>query len=146
MQGKTRKVVYLALYEAIAIVMAGTGLSLMSGQGALQSGALAVVTSAIAVVWNLTFNHLFERWESRQAVRGRSVARRIAHAVLFEAGLVAMLVPTIAWWYGVDLWTALIMDISLVVFFLVYTFVFSWCFDKVFGLPASAQGPAGQAA
>ncbi|MET0350870.1 MAG: chlorhexidine efflux transporter, partial [Rhizobacter sp.] len=63
MQGKTRKVVYLGLYEAIAIVMAGTGLSLMSGQGALQSGALAVVTSAIAVVWNLTFNHLFERWE-----------------------------------------------------------------------------------
>ena len=37
------------------------------------------------------------------------------------------------------------MDLGLVVFFLVYTFVFNWSFDAVFGLPASAAGrrPAG---
>ena len=52
---------------------------------------------------------------------------------------VAMLVPLIAWWFGVSLWQALVMDMALVVFFLVYTFVFNWAFDKVFGLPLSAQ-------
>ena len=31
------------------------------------------------------------------------------------------------------------MDLGLVVFFLCYTFVFNWAFDRVFGLPASAM-------
>ena len=35
---------------------------------------VALVASVIAVLWNLAFNALFERWESRQAVRGRSMA------------------------------------------------------------------------
>ena len=28
------------------------------------------------------------------------------------------------------------MDLGLLVFFLVYTFVFTWTFDRLFGLPA----------
>ena len=138
MQGVKRRVVYITLYEGIAIVAASAGLALMSGHGLAQAGMLAVAASVIAVVWNLVFNSLFERWEARQAVRGRSIARRIAHAIGFEGGLVAFLVPTIAWWLDISLWQALLMDLGLVVFFLVYTFVFNWAFDAIFGLPASA--------
>jgi len=142
MQGLKRRVIYITLYEGIAIVAASAGLALMSGQGLGHSGVLAVIASVIAVLWNLSFNWLFERWESRQAVRGRSVWRRIAHAIGFEGGLVFFLVPTFAWWLGVNLWTAFVMDLGLVVFFLVYTFVFNWAFDALFGLPASAAGAA----
>ena len=142
MQGIKRRVVYISLYEGIAIVATSFGLAAMSGQGLGHSGALAVIASAIAVVWNLAFNAMFERWESRQAVRGRSVRRRVAHAIGFEGGLVAFLVPTIAGWLGIGLLEALLMDLGLVVFFLVYTFVFNWAFDAVFGLPASAGGAA----
>lgn len=138
MQGIKRRVVYIALYEAIAIVAASVGLALMSGEGIGHSGALAVAASVIAVLWNLAFNAIFERWESRQTVRGRSVKRRIAHAIGFEGGLLAFLVPMFAWSLGVSLLQALVMDLGLVAFFLVYTFVFNWGFDAVFGLPASA--------
>ena len=146
MQGIKRRVVYITLYEGIAIVAASVGLALMSGQGLGHSGALAVVASVIAVLWNLAFNALFERWESRQAVRGRSVKRRIAHAVGFEGGLIAFLVPVFAWALGVSLLEALVMELGLVVFFLVYTFVFNWGFDTVFGLPTSAATPSTSAA
>ena len=142
MQGLKRRVLYISLYEGIAIVAASAGLALMSGQGLGHSGVLAAIASVIAVLWNLAFNALFERWESRQAVRGRGVRRRIAHAIGFEGGLVAFLVPMFAWWLGVSLWDALVMDLGLVVFFLVYTFVFNWAFDAIFGLPASAAGAA----
>ena len=142
MQGIKRRVVYITLYEAIAIVAASIGLAAMSGQGLGHSGALAVIASVIAVVWNLAFNALFERWEARQAVRGRSVWRRIAHAIGFEGGLVMFLVPTFAWWLDISLMQALVMDLGLVIFFLVYTFVFNWAFDAAFGLPASASGAA----
>ena len=142
MQGIKRRVVYITLYEAIAIVAASIGLAAMSGQGLGHSGALAVIASVIAVVWNLAFNALFERWEAKQAVRGRSVWRRVAHAIGFEGGLVMFLVPTFAWWLDISLMQALVMDLGLVIFFLVYTFVFNWAFDAVFGLPASASGAA----
>jgi uncharacterized membrane protein len=142
MQGLKRRVVYITLYEGLAIVAASAGLALLTGQGAGRSGAAAVIASAIAIVWNLTFNALFERWESRQAVRGRSLRRRLAHAIGFEGGLVAFLVPVFAWWMDVSLWQALVMDLGLVAFFLAYTFVFNWAFDQLFGLPASAAGQA----
>ncbi len=141
MQGIQRKIVYVGLYEGFAILFASIGLAAMSGAGAAKSTALAAAASAVAVVWNLAFNTLFEAWESRQATRGRSVARRMAHALGFEGGLAAILVPLFAWWLGVGLWEALVMDAALLLFFLVYTFVFNWSFDRVFGLPASAAAP-----
>ena len=85
------------------------------------------------------FNAAFEYWESRQTQKGRSVARRVAHAIGFEGGLAAILVPVFAWWLDVTLWQALWMDLGLLLFFLVYTFAFNWVFDRVFGLPLSAQ-------
>ena len=82
------------------------------------------------------FNMLFERWERRQPTRGRSAARRVAHAIGFEGGLLLFLVPFFAWWLGVSLWQALVLDIGFLLFFLVYNFVFAWAFDRLFGLPA----------
>ena len=137
LQGPKRRVVFVTLYEIIAIIVSSL-LFMAIGQGAGASGVMAVVASALAIAWNVTFNALFERWESRQSVRGRSLARRVAHAIGFEGGLALMLVPLLAWWFDVGLWQALVMDLGLLLFFLVYTFVFNWGFDRVFGLPAAA--------
>lgn len=109
------------------------------GQGAGASGAMAVVASTLAIVWNVTFNHLFEKWEARQSVKGRSAMRRVVHAMGFEGGLALALIPLMAWWFGVSLWEATLMEAGLLLFFLVYTYLFNWAFDRIFGLPASAQ-------
>jgi uncharacterized membrane protein len=138
LHGMRRRVVYVSIYELIAIAVATLGLAQFSSHGVAHAGVMAVVSSGIAVAWNFIFNTLFERWEARQAVRGRSLRRRVAHAVGFEGGLVFTLVPLFAWWFEITLWQALVMDLGLVVFFLCYTFVFNWGFDQVFGLPASA--------
>ena len=139
LQGLKRRLIYVSLYELIAIAVAIAGLALLSGQGAGHSSVVAAAASVIAIVWNIVFNWAFERWEARQPVRGRSVARRVAHAIGFEGGLVFTLVPLFAWWFGVSLWHAFVMDLGLIVFFLCYTFVFNWVFDHLFGLPASAM-------
>ena len=139
MQGPMRKVVYVTFFELIAIGCTTAGLTMFSDHGAGHASIAAVASSTIAVVWNLAYNTLFEMWESRQVKRGRSVARRVAHAVGFETGMLAMLVPLFAWWLDISLWHAFLLDFGLVLFFLAYTFAFSWAFDTVFGLPASAQ-------
>ncbi len=81
---------------------------------------------------------MFERWEARQAVRGRSFVRRLAHGVGFEGGLTVLLVPVMSIWLEISPLEAFIANLGLLAFFFVYAVGFTWVFDKVFGLPASA--------
>ncbi|HGM6988053.1 PACE efflux transporter [Serratia marcescens] len=145
MQGVKRKLVYVTAYEIIGMAISALGLALLSGHAPSSTGPLAVVITTIAVSWNFIYNYLFEWWESRQASRTRTLKRRILHAVGFQLTLVVYLIPLIAWWMGITLWQALLLDIALIVIIPCYTFLFNWAFDKLFGLPASAL-PAGESA
>jgi uncharacterized membrane protein len=49
------------------------------------------------------------------------------------------MVPFLAWWFAIPLWQALLHDLALVAFLAVHTLVFTWAFDRLFGLPASAR-------
>jgi uncharacterized membrane protein len=137
----TRRIVQALLYESIAVAIVTPSMMWLFDHPPGSALALSVVLSAVAMAWNYVFNALFERWEARQRVAGRSLARRIAHGLGFEAGLVILLVPIMAVWLDVSLLTAFIADLGLIAFFLVYTVVFTWVFDRVFGLPESAQSP-----
>lgn len=138
MQGFKRKIVYVSLYELIAVIFTSFALAVLANHDVSYASVAAVAASVIAIVWNLVYNTAFEYWESRQTKRGRSVLRRMAHAIGFEVGLVLTLVPLFAWWLDVSLWHAFVLDLGMIVFFLVYTFIFNLVFDNVFGLPASA--------
>ncbi len=143
MSPTTRRVVQALLYEAIAIAVVGPLLSLAFDKPPASTMGLAVVLSGIALTWNYGFNWLFERWELRQTVRGRSFARRLAHGAGFEGGLVIILLPVMSLWLDISVATALLANLGLLAFFFFYAIAFTWCFDRVFGLPASAQaGPA----
>jgi uncharacterized membrane protein len=58
----------------------------------------------------------------------------VLHAVLFEGGLLLLLVPFIAWYLQFSLRDALVMDLTLAAFYLVYAFAFNWAYDAVFPL------------
>ncbi|EGB99520.1 MULTISPECIES: PACE efflux transporter [Pseudomonas] len=142
MQGLKRKLVYVTCYELIGLSMSTLGLAYLSETQASHTGPLAVMITTIAMLWNLIFNTLFERWESRQAKRGRSVARRVAHAVGFQLTLVVYLIPLIAWWLDMTLVEALLVDMAFIVLIPCYTFAYNWVFDRIFGLPTSAMAKA----
>ena len=134
----TRRVVQAILYEVIAIAVVGPALSLAFDKPQASTFGLAVVLSTIALTWNYVFNWIFERWEARHAVGGRSVMRRLAHGAGFEGGLVILLVPVMSLWLDITPMAAFIANLGLLVFFFFYAIVFTWAFDRVFGLPASA--------
>jgi len=138
MPPRTRRIVQAILYEVIAVAVVGPLLSLVFEQPASSTLTLAVLMSSVALGWSYLFNGWFERWEARQTRRGRSAWRRLAHGIGFEGGLVLWLVPIMAWWLQTSLWNALLADLVLLAFFFVYSIAFTWGFDKVFGLPASA--------
>ena len=139
MSPTNRRVLQALLYEAIAIAVVGPVLSLAFDKSPTSTFGLAVVLSTVALTWNYVFNWIFERWESRQSVRGRSFARRLAHGAGFEGGLVILLLPVMSLWLDISLTTAFLANLGLLVFFFFYAIAFTWCFDRVFGLPASAR-------
>ncbi|MFK3772640.1 PACE efflux transporter [Pseudomonas sp. NPDC089406] len=142
MQGLKRKLVYVTFYELIGLCMSTLGLAYLSDTQASHTGPLAVMITTIAMAWNLVYNSLFEYWESRQATRGRSLSRRVVHAVGFQLTLVVYLIPLIAWWLDMTLLEALVVDMAFIVLVPCYTFAYNWAFDRIFGLPASAMAVA----
>lgn len=135
----TRKIVYAVAFETGGILMGAAVLRLLSGAPAEATLGLAVSGALIALVWSYIFNALFEMWEARQSVRGRSFRRRTAHALLFEGGLTLIILPATAWFLSVGLARAFVYELGLVLFYLGYAWVFTWAFDRIFGLPESAR-------
>ncbi|WP_234407500.1 PACE efflux transporter [Pseudomonas bohemica] len=143
MQGVKRKLVFVTSFELIAVLFNTLILTALGHDTSLSSG-LAVASSTVAMLWNLCWNSAFEYWEARRADRTRTLFRRALHAVGFELGLLGMLVPLFAYSLQIALLDALALNVGLVVFFLIYTFMFNLIFDKLFGLPLSArQAPQG---
>jgi uncharacterized membrane protein len=99
-------------------------------------GVVGFVGATIATAWNYIYNLGFDR--IMQHVRGstaKTMPLRVLHAVLFETGLLLVLMPPISWYLDITLWQAFLLDVSFAVFYLVYAFVFNWAYDRVFPLP-----------
>ncbi len=137
MSPRNRRVLQAILYEVFAIAFVGPVLSLAFDKPATSTLGLAIVLSSIALIWNYIFNSIFERWESRQPVKGRSFARRLAHGIGFEGGLVFLLLPVMSIWLEISVIEAFFANLGLLAFFFVYAIGFTWAFDRVFGLPQS---------
>ncbi|KVC82070.1 PACE efflux transporter [Burkholderia ubonensis] len=139
MQSLPRKITQAILYEAIAIACILPAIAALFGEGLVYSGALSATMSAIALLWNMVYNTLFERWEATRVQRTRTLGRRIIHACGFEGGLIFILVPVVAWWLSISWLDAFLVDLGLFAFFFCYAFVFQWAFDRVFDVPAATK-------
>lgn len=126
-----RRIAYVVIFEIFAILFATILLSVLSGSGAPDSLPVAIGSSLAAVIWNFIYNTIFETWEQRNNIRTRTLLIRAVHAAGFEIGLVLILIPLFMWWYGIGPLEAVTMEIALLVFFLAYTFMFTWIFDQV---------------
>jgi uncharacterized membrane protein len=84
---RTHRIVQTVLNAALAVGYFAPVLSLVFGQASLSALGLMLTISLIALAWNHGFTEVFERWEARQTVKGRSWRRRLAHGTLFEGSL-----------------------------------------------------------
>ena len=128
---------HAVLYEIIGLLLA-VPLAAWGFQTDLaRTGALGIFFSILAMVWNMVYNHWFDVLLVRN---GRNPAQRgfllrVVHAVLFEAGFIVISVPAIAWWLSLSLLKALAMDFGFTLFYLGYTYVYNWVYDRIFSYP-----------
>lgn len=132
------RVRHALLFEAVALAIFIPGSAALFDQPVDHMGIIGIASASIATGWNFVFNMGFDR--AMLHLRGsveKTVAIRVVHTLLFEAGLVVMLIPLIAWYLGIGLWAALVMDLAIVTFYLIYGFVFNLAYDRVFPIPAA---------
>ncbi|KAF0808115.1 transmembrane pair domain-containing protein [Alcanivorax xiamenensis] len=134
------RVRHAVLFEVIGLaIMIPVGAYLFQLPAA-HMGVLGVAGATIATVWNFVFNLGFDHAMFRWLGHTRKTLRmRVGHALLFEGGLLVMLLPMVAWYLGIGLMQALMMDLAMVVFYLFYAFGFNWAYDRVFPVAPMAQ-------
>jgi uncharacterized membrane protein len=123
------------------------GLALVSPLGAwafdLPLADLTVVRMAcaiIATVWTYAYNFAFDAVLQRlSGETEKSIPMRVLQAVLFEAGLLAMLTPLMAWYLGISLVQTLLMDVAFALIYVLYAFVFNWVYDRILSVPARQE-------
>ncbi|WP_305825824.1 PACE efflux transporter [Massilia brevitalea] len=136
------RVRHALMFEAVALAIFIPGSAVVFNQPMNHMGVIGIASATIATLWNFVFNMGFDRAMLR--LRGsvqKTMAIRVTHTFLFEAGLVVMLIPMIAWYLGIGLWAALLMDLAIVTFYLVYGFLFNIVYDLVF--PVAPVGRLG---
>ncbi|NLR99204.1 PACE efflux transporter [Rhizobium sp. P38BS-XIX] len=127
------RVRHAVLFELIGLATFTPLAAIVFNQPIAHMGIIGVVGATVATLWNFIYNLGFDRALMR--LRGKvqkTISIRIVHAVLFEAGLVVILIPFIAWYLQITLVAALLMDIAVVTYYLVYAFVFNIAYDWVF--------------
>lgn len=136
MRSTKDRIRHTLLFEGFAIIL-GTIVAKIVLQKPISSlGPFTVGMSLLAMLWNYSYNWGFDQWQLRftklVAPIDRSLQTRIVHALGFEAGFILISLPIIAWWLGMTLWQALLMDIGFALFFMTYAFVFNWAYDAKF--------------
>ena len=130
------------LFEAIGLTTCVPLAAWILGKGLVQVGGLSLVLSLMAMLVNYVFNVLFDKVlvGLGRPVNVRPVRLRILHAVLFEASLVVLTLPIVAWWLDMSLWVAFLTDMGFMLYFLVYAFVYNWVYDLIFPMPVGQTG------
>lgn len=119
-------------YEGMALLIVAPVAAWALDKPLFQMGALAIMLSTVAMLWNMIYNAGFDRLFPRGEA-GRSLKLRIGHALGFEGGFILIGLPVAAYMLGTTLWQAFLLEVAFFLFYLPYTVVYNWLYDKLRG-------------
>lgn len=125
-----RRWVHALSYEVILLVIIALVLSYMFEMPMQVTGGLGIAMAVISVLWNMLFNHYFEKFEAKHQLH-RTIKIRILHAIGFEGGLMLATIPMVAYALEKSLMQAILIDLLMTLSILLYTFIFQYCYDHV---------------
>lgn len=124
----TERIFHSLLFEVIALVIMVSALSAFSDVDITSATGIGVAVSLMAMCWNYIYNLGFDKKFGYNRI-DRSFKMRIFHGLGFELGLVFVTLPILMWFLQIDFWTAFMMDLGVIIFFLIYAIIYNWCYD-----------------
>ena len=116
-------------FEVLAILTVAPLAAWIMEKPLFQMGALAIMLSTVAMLWNMIYNTGFDRiWPPQ---RKRGLGLRAIHALGFEGGFIVIGLPIAAWMLKITLLQAFMVEVAFFLFFLPYTMAYNWMWDKL---------------
>jgi uncharacterized membrane protein len=135
MRSFSDRVRHALMFEAIGLAIIMPTAAALYHRPVFDMGVVGAGAALLAMVWTFLFNLGFDhallrfRGDTRKALH-----HRLLHAVLFELGLLALLLPPMAWYLGMTLWQTLLLDLFITGFYMVYNVLFNIAYDRLFPL------------
>lgn len=124
----SERILHALGFEALAIIISAPIASWLMDKPIWQMGALAILLSTTAMLWNIIYNAIFDRlWPATRFKRTLLV--RVFHALGFEGGFIGIGLPVVAFWLNISLFDAFMLEIGFFLFFLPYTIAYNWLYD-----------------
>jgi len=135
---------YTMIFEATLLAVFIPAGVLVFERSHMDIGILTIFLSVKAMLINLLYNWLFDRWDVRndRVPTERRWKGRVLHALGFEGTLTITSLPFVMWWLQLNVWQALLTDVVMASFVVVYTMLFTWFYDCVFPLAQPTQETA----
>ena len=127
---KRRRWIHALSYEVILLVIIALVLSYMFEMPMQVTGGLGIAMAVTSVLWNMLFNHYFEKFEAKRQLH-RTFKIRILHAIGFEGGLMLATIPMVAYALEISMLQAILIDLLMTLSILLYTFIFQYCYDHI---------------
>lgn len=125
-----RRWVHALSYEVILLVIIALALSYVFEMPMQVTGGLGIAMAVTSVLWNMLFNHYFEKFEAKRQLH-RTFKIRILHAIGFEGGLMLATIPMVAYALEISMLQAILIDLLMTLSILLYTFIFQYCYDHI---------------
>lgn len=124
------RIFHAVSFELIATAILAPTAAWLMGRSVLEMGGLTIILATTAMVWNIIYNFVFDRFWPRHRVP-RTTKVRALHALGFECGFIVIGVTIVAAVLGVMLLQAFTLEIGFFLFFLPYTMFYNWAYDTL---------------
>jgi len=121
---------HTVLFELLGASLVIIGLILFTNHQPEALSGTVIVLMSIAMAWNFVFNAVFDRLFPGKREK-RSLKMRLYSVLVFEAGLLLITIPVMAYILNVSLLEAFLLDISVTIFITIYAFTFNYCYDHI---------------
>lgn len=133
MRTKGDRIRHAVGFEVLGILLCSPLASWLLGTPLEHVGVFTVVLATCAMGWNYAYNLGVDKLMARYLRRlDKTFWERVAHAVGFEFGFLAVSLPFTAWWMEVGVIAALLLDLGVAVFYIAYAFFYNLAYDRLF--------------
>lgn len=122
------RVFHAVCFEVIATAICAPVAAWVMNRSILEMGGLSLVLSTVAMLWNVVYNTMFDRfWPVVKVPRTARV--RMLHALGFEAGFIVIGLTIVCQTLGIGIIPAFMLEAGFFLFFLPYTMLYNWGYD-----------------
>src|SRR3990167_8429376 len=87
-----RRIIHALSYEIILLVIIAVALSFIFHMPLEVTGVLGIAMAVTSVIWNMVFNHFFEKFEAKRKLK-RTIGVGVFFPIGFLRGLFVSTIP-----------------------------------------------------